>query len=171
MSRSSFPASSMIFAVVSRGMALSLVPPASSAIANGVFSESRKKKRPIRRLEFARSLSISPPECPPSRPEIWISNSSPLFFSKASGSLHTVVHPPAQLASICPSSSESRFNTFFPFNMERSMPFAPSMPTSSDTVITTSSLGCSIVSESRIASAYATAIPSSPPSVVPFAVI
>ena len=52
---------------------------------------------------------------------------------------------------------------------EKSRPCAPSMPISSSTVNTTSSAGCAISLLSSTASAMATAMPSSPPSVVPFA--
>ena len=84
-------------------------------------------------------------------------------------SVHDTWLPPAQLVSIQPSSSESILSSICPLSIEISMPPAPSMPVSSLTVNTTSRRGWLILSDASIASAYATAIPSSPPSVVPVA--
>ena len=81
--------------------------------------------------------------------------------------MHSTCAPPAQLTVNIPSSSESMFISIFPLSGLKSMPIAPSMPTSSSTVITASTRGCGSSFESSTASAIATAMPSSAPSVVP----
>ena len=118
---------------------------------------------------FACSLLISLPECPPQRPVTFNLAPSPSAVIYETGIEVSTVIPPAQLVRKCPSSSESIFNILWPLSIERSIESAPSIPISSSTVITTSRRGCAISGESIIASAYATAIPSSPPSVVPLA--
>ena len=75
--------------------------------------------------------------------------------------------PPAQLTVKTPSASESRFSSFRPRRGDASSATAPIMPISSSVVKTTSSRGWGIVRSSRMARAMATAMPSSPPRVVP----
>ena len=77
--------------------------------------------------------------------------------------------PPAQLTVKIPSSSESRFTIRRPRRDPASIPAAPSMPISSSAVNTASTRGCSMASSSSTARAMATAMPSSPPRVVPSA--
>ena len=159
----------IICAVHSLGMALSFLPPSIEAIATG--ADASRSSLDIRVLALPLPLSISEPECPPVRPDKLTVSFVPLTVSLSTGSFTSVLHPPAQLASITPSSSLSILRSFFPLSIDTSMPVAPSMPTSSHTVHTNSRRGCERLSSSKIASAYATAIPSSPPSVVPFAEI
>ena len=135
----------------SRGIALSFKPPASDTTASSIRSERYFNTRPIRILALACSLSISLPECPPSKPVTVSPAPYPCCFCHVTGIIVSTVIPPAQLVRKCPSTSESIFNILWPFNMERSMTSAPSMPISSSTVITASSLGCAISGESIIA--------------------
>ncbi len=104
------------------------------------------------RFAFARPRSISTPEWPPRRPQSLTSNATPSVSINETGMRQTVLFPPAQLTVITPSASESMFSSLCPFSIDRSIADAPSMPTSSDTVNTASSLGCATSGESRIAS-------------------
>ena len=85
--------------------------------------------------------------------------------------MHSTVPPPAQLTVNTLSSSESAFNKIFPFKTDVSSAAAPNIPISSSTVNTASIAGCLTLSSSKMAKAIATAIPSSPPRDVPFALM
>ena len=97
---------------------------------------------------------------------MWSYSHSSLFTER----LTLILPPPAHPTVSTPSSSESILISFLPVIYEVSSPRAPSIPTSSQTVNMTSSLGCFTLLESSIARPYANAIPSSPPRVVPLAV-
>ena len=119
-------------------MALSLRPPLTLTRLKSYFLERAYKVLPISLFEFALSLFISVPECPPTRPEIVISAVSPFVFSNVRGRCAVVETPPAQLTRSEPSSSESRFNIILDFRGEQSRLAAPSIPISSSTVKTAS---------------------------------
>ena len=138
-------------------------------IPNGVRSKIPFNTLPMIIFAFPCSLSISAPECPPSKPVIFRLNFCPFCKVLCTGIFECNDIPPAHPVRKCPSSSLSIFSILCPVIIERSISAAPSIPISSSTVIITSSFGCAISLDSKIASAYATAIPSSPPSVVPFA--
>ena len=156
---------------LSRGMALSFRPPATETSRSGVRAPTAYSTRPMRRFALPRPLSISAPEWPPSRPPTVTVSAVPENGARVTGSVHTDTLPPAQLTVSTPSSSESRLSIVRPFSTEASSAAAPSMPVSSSTVMTTSSGGWGMSPAARIASAMATAMPSSPPSVVPRAPI
>ena len=158
-----------ISALLSTGIALSLSPPSTEIIQNGSASCSSNNSLPSKMFALARPLSISEPECPPTRPWTGSVIAVPSAEAQLIGRNDVAFTPPAQPARKCPSSSESRFKRYFAFRSAVSSAMAPSMPTSSSVVKTTSSSGCSIVLSSRIANPMATAMPSSPPRVVPFA--
>ena len=151
------------------GMAFAFMPLTADTTRTGTRSNSSCKTRPSRTTALARPLSISAPECPPTRPEITRryafhshgSTSSPMSTSESA--------PPAQLTVRMPSSSESILRRRLPSSKLPSSAIAPSMPVSSSMVNTASSGGCSSSLLSSTASAIATAMPSSPPSVVPSA--
>ena len=104
------------------------------------------------------------------QPVTLISAFVPDMEARSTGTRQRAVMPPAQLTSRKPSSSESMFSMMRDLRSDISIAAAPSMPISSSTVSTHSSGGCGMVSESRMASMYAAAMPSSPPRVVPSAV-
>ena len=150
------PASSVfrpIQAAAYKGMALSFFPPSSAykAMVHSLRSSSSTLARI--RFAFALPLCISQPECPPSRPvtsSVYQSISSELC--RCIGSFECVEIPPAQLLKKIPSSSESRFNIRRPRRLDRSIASAPSMPTSSQTVKTSSNGGCGRSERSAMAS-------------------
>ena len=96
-------------------------------------------------------MSISIPECPPKRPFNSIKN--PCFSEdlNSSGKVVQFLLPPAQPTNIHPSSSESRFNIYFPVKTLVSKFLAPVIPTSSSVVISISNSGCLIVFDARSA--------------------
>ena len=162
-----------INAVASLGIAFSLPPPVisdthiSHSLCIPVSSE------PNTLIALACCLCISTPECPPWSPPTVISYTVCTFFDDASllpsSISHCALTPPAQLTKSTPSVSESIFISLLAVISLVSSACAPSMPISSSLVSTAWIGGCSIVSDASIASIYATAIPSSPPSVVPSA--
>jgi len=117
-------------------------------------------------LALALWYIISTPECPLVTPDTFIVTSVPVTSVFTAGYLDIITAPPAQLDKKIPSSSESILSIILPLISEQSIASAPSIPTSSSTVNIASISGCLIESSSRIASAYATAIPSSPPRLV-----
>ena len=145
-------------ALASRGIALSFNPPASDTIPMSMRSARYLSRRPNRILALPCSLSISLPEWPPASPVTVTVTARPCCVLRSVGITVSTVIPPAQLVRKCPSTSESIFKSLCPLSIDRSIASAPSMPISSSTVSTTSSLGCAITEESRMASAYATAI-------------
>ena len=164
-----FSAGIRISASHSLGIALSFNPPCKVRIPNGEREKIPYSRRPIKRSAFPCSLSISLPECPPESPVTIRESFFPVCLTRVTGMETFNAIPPAQPVRKIPSSSLSIFNMVCPVSIDRSMTAAPSIPISSSTVITTSNFGWEISSDSKIASAYATAIPSSPPSVVPSA--
>ena len=158
-----------ISALLSTGIALSLSPPSTEIIQNGSASCSSNNSLPSKILALARPLSISEPEWPPTRPCTRSVIAVPSADAQLIGKTAVAFTPPAQPARKWPSSSESRFRRYFAFRSVVSSAMAPSIPTSSSVVNTTSSSGCAIALSSRIASPMATAMPSSPPRVVPSA--
>ena len=116
---------------------------------------------------------MSSPECPPFNPfsEICMKKSPSGASSFSKENVAVVFLPPAHDTNICPSSSESRFMSISPVMNPAFMPIAPVSPVSSSRVKTHSIGPCSMSSLARIASSIATPIPSSAPSVVPFAPI
>ena len=156
---------------LSRGMALSFSPPSAQTMRSAVRAPTAYSTRPRSWFALPRPLSISAPECPPSRPPTVTVSAVPGNAARVTGSVHTETLPPAQLTVRIPSSSESRLSIVRPWSTEASSASAPSIPVSSSTVSTTSSGGCAMSSASRMASAIATAMPSSPPRVVPRAPI
>ena len=79
--------------------------------------------------------------------------------------------PPAQPTVRIPSASESMFSRYLLLRSEQSRAVAPSRPVSSSTVNTASRGGWGMTPSSSTAMAMATAMPSSPPRVVPRALI
>ena len=159
-----------IWARLSVGMALSLLPPAASPRRSCVRADTARRQRPRRTLALARPRWISVPECPPVRPPTVTVSTAPGKGSRFTGRMHSVRLPPAQLTVNTPSSSESRLMRVLPRRGDTSRAAAPSMPTSSSTVRTTSRRGWGMSWASSRARAMATAMPSSPPRVVPRAV-
>ena len=153
LTTSALSASTIISDKHSLGMALSFLPPSTDTINIGAFSAASRRILDMRTFAFPLPLSISTPECPPVSPDIEIRSFVPVISVLFNLSLPCALHPPAQLASMIPSSSLSILRSFFPFNIDTSMPAAPSMPTSSDTVHTNSRRGCAMLSSSNIASA------------------
>ena len=148
------------------GIALSALPELKQAIfLISAFFKSEARST----AAFCLPLFISVPECPPAREVTVTFTVSPAAFSVQKANSVSARIPPAQLASSVPSSSESRLMSILLLSTETSSAFAPSIPVSSSTVRTTSSAGWEISSRARISSAYAPAIPSSPPREVPFA--
>ena len=121
----------------------------------------------MRMLELARPLWISSPEWPPISPSTVRVKVSPAKGSRFTGRVHTARVEPAQLTVSTFSSSESMLIMYFALRSEASSARAPIMPTSSSTVNRHSSGPWAISSASRIARPIATAMPSSPPRVVP----
>ena len=167
LSASSF--ATRISALHSLEMTLFFVPPAMLIRRMSVSKDTWFRSLPIILCPFPRCLWISAPECPPRSPWIRILIFSPSAFSRVTGISVLYPNPPAQPTVTIPSSSESILISFFPLSTDKSIFSAPPIPISSSTVNTASIGGCGISLLSKIASAIATAIPSSPPSVVSFA--
>ena len=156
-------------ACAARGIALSFLPPSINTSRMSAAVCIAFNVLPSVLFALARCLMISMPECPPSSPSTLSciqTGCIRLHASHTIGIWQTAVIPPAQPTRSCPSSSESRFSIYDACRSSVVIPAAPSMPISSSTVITTSSAGCGISEASKMASANATAIPSSPPRVV-----
>ena len=123
-------------------------------------------------IALARPSSMFVPEWPPRPPSAETATAmEPGAAADRSPSRWTHVSVlPAQPTVSVPSSSLSRFSRIFPVSSAGSRPLAPSRPTSSATVISSSSgpCGSDVSSASAIMAAIAT--PSSAPSVVPSAV-
>jgi len=66
-------------------------------------------------MALPRPLLMSIPECPPLKPNILSLYNSPSFFSLLRGTLISESAPPAQPIVKTPSSSLSKFKSFFPF--------------------------------------------------------
>ena len=166
---SSSPGASIRIALELLVIALSFNPPSTQITLKATFFFKAYNTLPRITFAFAPCFWISTPECPPVTPFTWTETTLPLQRLLSAGNTHSTIIPPAQPTRKCPSFSESRFSIRRDFKEEQSIATAPSIPISSSTVNTASIGGCSNVSSSRIASAIATAIPSSPPKVVPLA--
>ena len=150
------------------GMALSCSPPWREM--------SRTPGRLVRhwastRLALGMFLWISAPEWPPGRPDTERVKTSPEAASAGRGMCRSHRAPPAQPTVRIPSASESMFSRYLLLRSEQSRAVAPSRPISSSTVNTASRGGWGMASLSSTAMAMATAMPSSPPRVVPRALI
>ena len=146
-------AATIISAIHSLGIALSFLPPLKAARYTLLSVITSLNILDIRTFALPLPLSISTPEWPPVSPDKVILSFVPVTLFLSSFSVTLLLQPPAQLASMIPSSSLSILRSFLPFNIDTSMEEAPSMPTSSDTVHTNSRRGCAILSSSSIASA------------------
>jgi hypothetical protein len=139
--------------IINLGIALSFLPPLNAARYTLLSVITSLNILDIRTFALPLPLSISTPEWPPVSPDKVILSFVPVTLFLSSFSVTLLLQPPAQLASMIPSSSLSILRSFLPFNIDTSMEEAPSMPTSSDTVHTNSRRGCAILSSSSIASA------------------
>ena len=158
-----------ISALAFLGIALSRLPP--SRLQRKYFPSplSLCKRRARIRTAFARPSPILSPEWPPLRPLTESVTTMPVFSLRFAGRVHTNSAPPPQEAVMMPSFSESMLISLRLLSEERSIPAAPRRPTSSFTVNMHSRGGHLSESSSSSASMIATAIPSSPPRVVPSA--
>ena len=159
-------------AIASRGIALRLLPPSSDTSRNGATSYASRSTRPSTLIAFARPSAICTPEWPPSPPPARTESETASAEDAARGAstrIHVSVLP-AQPTVRTPSSSLSRLISVPPVSRDPSSAFAPSSPTSSATVIKSSSGPCGIDSSSTSVIIAAIAIPSSAPRVVPSAV-
>src|SRR6185369_9877079 len=113
---------------------------------------------------------MSTPECPPFKPETLIRNGVPEPAALYDTARRAVVFtPPEQPIQRVPISSLSRFRKYLAFSMPGPNCAAPVKPVSSSMVKTNSSGPCEMSVLSITASADATPIPLSAPSVVPSA--
>ena len=167
--RAALPSATVTTAVAAVGMALPLLPPSADTRRSSVAADMARSSRPSSTSALARPLLISTPECPPTRPDTRTASVSPANSSRISGRWQNTLLPPAQPTVKIPSSSESIFSMVRPCRGVTSSTAAPNIPISSSVVSTTSSRGCCKVVSSSAASAMATAMPSSPPRVVPLA--
>ena len=158
ISFSSFAASSSVASsalqAASLGMAFIMRPPCREYMSSPTpFTLKKCSSRPIMRLAFPLYLSISPPECPPWKPLTSMLYFSPDFFVYLTGTDKNALRPPAELERNTPSLSLSRFNRYFALRSEVSNPVAPTIPTSSSAVNTSSSGGWTMDLSSIIAKA------------------
>ena len=159
-------------AAASRGIAFRLLPPSKETSRNGVDACAPRSARPSTFSAFERPSAIPVPECPPCPPLTATSSATAPASEAARGAsirIHVSVLP-AQPTVSTPSSSLSRLMMVEPVRRDPSRAFAPSRPTSSATVISSSSGPCGSDSSSTSAIMAAIATPSSAPSVVPSAV-
>ena len=167
----SWSAATEQIAIASRGIALRLLPPASETSRNGTVWCASRSARPSTLTAFDRPSAIPVPEWPP-LPPLAVTPSvtwSPSADSRgALMRIHVSVLPAHPTVSR-PSSSLSRLTRIEPVTSAGSSAFAPSSPTSSATVIRSSSGPCGSDSSSTSAIIAAIATPSSAPSVVPSA--
>ena len=126
--------STTIAASLNFDIALSFSPPLTETNLIPTFWNTLRRTLAIAQFEFARSLIISTPECPPVKPCNLISITGALTRSLLYGILHITDAPPAQLTVNTPSSSESIFIKRRPLRSETSIVAAPSIPISSFTV-------------------------------------
>mmetsp|Transcript_4304 Transcript_4304/g.11135 ORF Transcript_4304/g.11135 Transcript_4304/m.11135 type:complete len:415 (+) Transcript_4304:375-1619(+) len=155
----------------SRGMALRLSPPSIDTRRTAVFCDARRSARIISRFALARYSWMLTPLCPPRNPVTAISTARAFAGTAVllTGSFALVSPPPAHPTKRQPQSSVSRLSMVFAvsFSALASSAKAPCSPTSSATVKSASMGGRFAVSgASRSASAAATPIPLSDPSVV-----
>ena len=159
-------------ATASRGIALRLLPPFNETRRNGASRYASRRTRPRTLIAFARPSAMLLPECPPS-PPLAVTESVTESGAVGSRGFSTWIHVsvlPAHPTVSFPSSSLSRLTRTVPVTNFGSRPFAPSRPTSSATVMRSSSGPWRFDSSSTSAIIAAIATPSSAPSVVPFAV-
>ena len=152
-------------------MALRLFPPSSETSRNGTVVSASRSARPSTLIAFDRPYAMFIPECPP-RPPLTVTarETAPAAGASRGASIRIQVSVlPAQPTVSFPSSSLSRLTRTEPVTSAGSRAFAPSRPTSSATVIRSSSGPCGRDSSSTSAIIAAMATPSSAPSVVPSA--
>ena len=160
-------------ATASRGMALRLLPPSSETSRNGT-ARVRLAQRPAEHLDRVRvsegdlhaGVAAEPPLTGRERQRDRVRRHA----ARGASTLIQVSVLPAHPTVRVPSSSLSRLIRIAPVSSDPSSAFAPSSPTSSATVISSSSGPCGSDSSSTSAIIAAIATPSSAPSVVPSAV-
>ena len=130
-----------------------------------------RSARPRTLIAFDRPSAIPEPEWPPCPPlTVTASVAAPSAAGSRGASMWIQVSVlPAQPTVRRPSSSLSRLRRIEPVSSDPSSAFAPSSPTSSATVMSSSSGPCASESSSTSAIIAAIATPSSAPSVVPSA--
>ena len=168
----SSPLATETIAAASRGIALRLLPPATDTSLNGTVVSASRSARPSTLIAFEAPSAMPVPEWPP-LPPVTLTESvvaSPAAGSRGASTRTQVSVLPAQPTVSRPSSSLSRLIRIEPVMSEPSSAFAPSSPTSSATVISSSSGPWASDSSSTSAIMAAIATPSSAPSVVPSAV-
>ena len=152
-------------------MAFLKVPPVNSCSDTEYLSAAVLRIRERTQIALARFLWISMPECPPVRPDSVTSILRTLRLAAwVSGKRKRASSPPAHPTVTSSSFSESRLSIKLLRNSPGSSSFMPTMDTSSPTVNRASSGPCLSSGSVITASAAATPIQSSAPSVVPSAV-
>ena len=153
------------------GMAFLNFPPFRSDSLTSNFSERDFTNCAMHLMALMRFLSISSPECPPLKPEIFsLIADSPSEDPRGALLIFILISalmPPAHPMTASPSVSLSRFSRYLDFRHPGFRAEAPPIVVSSPVVKSSSSGPCTRFGSVAAASATATPIPSSAPRDVP----